>query len=178
MMTHRSIRALAACLPLLACLGCRTESATQKASDPPSPPADTAPTPSPARTTEPTAAPTPTASAAPGRTIRAALGAIGKIEVTGEIAKSIDKQADVDALLAAIGQDQVPNGPLRRCPDIVVLALKDDQGTDKGKVGICSFNSIGPEFFTGDGSDRKGIKLADEAAFRKALGIAPSEPKN
>jgi hypothetical protein len=107
------------------------------------------------------------------------LGSVAKIEVTagGKKKAEITKAADVDALLKAIGTDQVPSGPLRRCPDDWVVVMKDASGAETGSVGLCKSETLGPEFWAPKG-ERKRITLADEAAVKKALKIEdkPAKP--
>lgn len=128
----------------------------------------------------PTASPPPSATPdAPtdARSIKVLVGAVATIEVTagGKESKRLTTQADVDALLASIGTDQIPvKAPLRRCPDQWVIALRDAQGATKGSVGLCTAETLAPELFA-PGVNRMPIALADEATLRRLLSIeAPS----
>ena len=163
-------------LPAVSLIACGGE---QPASKPPEPVASAAPPASEsavpassAAAAAPSAAPAVTAEAPAGKPVKETIGAISKIEVTSQGKKKLDftKQADVDALLKAIGTDQVPSGPQRRCPDDWVIVMKDKEGKEQGNIGLCNAETLGPEFFSSKG-DRKGITLADEAAVRKMLKI-------
>ena len=122
-------------------------------------------------------------SAAPSTTIASALGAIARVDVfdVDETAtRRTERNSLTDAvliadLLRAIGPDQVPAGELRRCPDILVLVMRDATGTAKGELGLCALDEIGPEFTPTAGA-RKGVTLADEAAFRAILGLPSATP--
>jgi hypothetical protein len=165
-MSHCLFSGLLASIPfaMLLVIGCEQPPAKQLA-----PSASAAPSATAAAAASVSAG--PAASPPDGKSIKATLGSVVKIEVSGQKKMEITKQAEVDALLAAIGADQVPSGVRRRCPDIVVVTMKDASGTEKGNVGICDVTNLGPEFFTGAGNDRKGITLADEATVRKILKL-------
>lgn len=167
-------------LPLAASMVSLALAIAESACDPPKakPPEPATPT------VAPSAPPVPAPSAAPaasdasaGRSIKETVGAVATIELTGRGKATITmtKPADVDALLAAIGTEQVPvKAPLRRCPDQWVLALKDKEGAVRGSVGLCTAETLAPEF-SAPGVDRMPITLVDEASARKLLQIeAPS----
>lgn len=142
-------------------------------SAPPLATAEAPPTPPPPATTA--SAPTPPPPRVPA--LSETVGAVSKLELQKlEPQKppkkmlELTKAADVDAALKAIGMDQSPTGALRRCPDEFVLLMKDKDGQTKGSVGLCTAETLGPEFFA-TGVDRKGITLSDEAALRKLLKI-------
>jgi hypothetical protein len=154
-------------------------------------PAEPPPTP----TTEATASAAPEASATASATaepepppppaIKEALGKVAKIDlmkISGpkmekKKQRTISKAAEVEAVLKSINADQSAKGELRKCPDDFVLVFMDDSGAEKGEVGVCNAESLGPEF-TPAGGERKGITIPDEAAFRKDLKLPkPPAPK-
>lgn len=125
----------------------------------------------------------PATPSAPATTVASALGEIARVEVfdvdetaTRRTERSqLTDAARIAALLRAIGPDQVPQGELRRCPDILVLVMRDASGAAKGELGICALDELGPEF-TPTGGARNGLTLADEAAFRAILDLPGATP--
>jgi hypothetical protein len=145
------------------------EPAPVEAVAPPAPssaPSVEAPPPASASATPP-AAPPPA-----GPSIKETVGAVSKVELMagGKKKLEITKAAEVEALLKAIGTEQIPSGPKRRCMDDWTVVMKDAAGAEKGSVGLCKVETLGPEFFAPSG-ERKGITLADEAALKKALHL-------
>lgn len=124
----------------------------------------------PAAPAEPAPPATPATPTAP--TMKETLGAVAKIEVMagGKKKTELAKAADVEAVLEAIGTDQTPSGVLRKCPDDWTLVMKDAAGVEKGSVGLCRAETLGPEFWAPKG-ERKGITLADEAGLKKVLKL-------
>jgi hypothetical protein len=126
-----------------------------------------------------TAAPTATTPPPPAvKSIKEQIGEIATIDVMAKGKKKSDfkKAADVEAVLKAVGPDAQPAGELRKCPDDLELQMKAKDGKVKGHVGICNVEGLGAEFWTE--GDRKGFKVADEAALRKTLKLAaPPAPK-
>lgn len=178
-MGSRSLRIFILTFPFATLLACGRE---EPAAKPPAPIASAASAESSAAPASASVAPVASSSApaasasAPARkSIKETIGTVTKIEVSGKTKIELTRQADVAALLAAIGTDQVPSGVRRRCPDDVVVTMKDASGKETGNVGLCIAEALGPEFFTGAG-DRKGITLADEAAVRKALKLEAPKP--
>jgi hypothetical protein len=88
----------------------------------------------------------------------------------GQKTLEIANAAEVEDALKAIGMGQSATGALRKCPDDYVLVMKDKDGATKGSIGLCTAETLAPEFFF-TGRERKGISLADEAALRKMLKI-------
>jgi predicted small lipoprotein YifL len=131
---------------------------------------------------EPSATETAEPAPPPAPALKEVLGTIAKIEVMKIVAPKMDKKKhltfskapEVEKVLGAIGLDQSAKGDLRKCPDDFVLIMKDKDDAEKGTVGICNAETLGPEF-TPAGGERKGITIPDEAAFRKLLKL-PKAP--
>jgi hypothetical protein len=115
---------------------------------------------------------------APGQTVGQLLGAVAKVRVEDRRSgvfkpcATIARPADVRAIVAAIGMDQVPSEGGRRCPDSARLVFLDRAGKSRGRFGICSDSGfqgdlLGPEMvFPAIDRLGRGVKVADWTALQ------------
>jgi len=68
-------------------------------------------------------------------------------------------EADVKAFLAQLDLDQLPNGPLVRCPSDKVIQFQDKDGKELGSISWCQ----GAARFDGPNGLMGGIKAAPPA---------------
>ncbi|MEO1269235.1 MAG: hypothetical protein AAFX99_14120 [Myxococcota bacterium] len=118
-------------------------------------------------------------SQAPAGSIQALLGGVARMDVaTGDQRDAMKRGSTQDAaaiatLLKAANATQVPTDGAPRCMTTHTATFYDASGAVLGTVAMCASEQAGQAsgFYlpAADSSNRKGIAIADGAAFKEAL---------